>query len=58
MKLAPAAAIAMLSVVPAAGESILDPLLGAPGDCYFRFYDEAHLNEHPGPEGGVDLHCP
>ena len=48
MKLAPAAAIAMLSVVPAAGESILDPLLGAPGDCYFRFYDETHLNEHPG----------
>ena len=43
--------IATLSIVvadlPAQAASILDPLLGSPGDCYYRFYDEAHLRDHP-----------
>ena len=43
--------IAALGVVacalPAQAASILDPLLGRPGDCYARTYDEAHLRSHP-----------
>lgn len=36
-----------LSISPASAKSLLDPLLGAPGDCYSRRYDEAHLRDHP-----------
>src|SRR5690606_38141640 len=31
---------------PSTAASPLTPLLGAPGDCYFRTYDEAHLKAH------------
>lgn len=42
------AALAVVAAgLPAQADSILDPLLGAPGDCYYRFYDEAHLRSHP-----------
>lgn len=31
---------------PAQAASLLDPLLGAPGDCFSRHYDDAHLQAH------------
>jgi hypothetical protein len=36
-----------ISGLPAQAASILDPLLGSPGDCYYRYYDTAHLKSHP-----------
>lgn len=36
-----------ISALPAQAASLLDPLLGSPGDCYFRAYDLAHLKSHP-----------
>lgn len=42
------AALALaISITPASARSLLDPLLGEPGDCYYRRYDEAHLKSHP-----------
>lgn len=37
----------VVSGMPAQAASILDPLLGSPGDCYYRSYDLAHLKSHP-----------
>lgn len=36
-----------VSGMPAQAAGMLDPLLGQPGDCYVRAYDEAHLSTHP-----------
>lgn len=36
-----------VTCVTAQAVSVLDPLLGRPGDCYYRFYDDAHLRNHP-----------
>ena len=33
----------LASIGPAHAASMLDPLLGSPGDCYYRAYDAAHL---------------
>jgi hypothetical protein len=42
-----AALAVVISGLPVQAASILDPMLGSPGDCYYRFYDEAHLRSHP-----------
>jgi hypothetical protein len=42
-----AALAVVVAGLPAQAASILDPLLGSPGDCYYRNYDEAHLRSHP-----------
>jgi hypothetical protein len=48
MKAVFAVALAVIvSGLPAQAASILDPLLGSPGDCYYRQYDQAHLKSHP-----------
>lgn len=41
------AAFLAVTGVTAEAASVLDPLLGRPGDCYYRFYDDAHLRSHP-----------
>lgn len=40
-------AAALALAAPAHAASVLDPILGNPGDCYFREYDAAHLRTHP-----------
>ncbi|UJW83935.1 hypothetical protein [Devosia sp. SL43] len=42
-----AALAIVVSGLPAQAASILDPMIGSPGDCFARVYDRAHLNSHP-----------
>lgn len=46
-KIVVAALAVVVCAVPAQAASILDRYLGAPGDCYYRYYDAAHLKAHP-----------
>ncbi|QQR39427.1 hypothetical protein [Devosia rhizoryzae] len=47
MKLCLATAAAIVFSAPALAAGILDPMLGDPGGCYARAYDQAHLSSHP-----------